>query len=62
MHQKNFRSELQRHKEAGESDLVIRRGQTVIASRVATDMDHSPSLLTQNSSSAPVPSGNDQSG
>ena len=62
MHQKNLRSELQRRKEAGEFNLVIRRGQIVTASRVAADMDHSPSLLTQNSSSVPVPSGNDQSG
>ena len=59
MHQKNLRSKLQRCKEAGESDLVIRRGQIVTASRVATDMDHSPSLLPQSSSSAPVASGND---
>ena len=59
---KIFCSELQRRKEAGESNLVIRRGQIVTASRVAADMDHFPSLLTQNSSSAPVPSGNDQSG
>ena len=62
MHQKNLCSKLQRHKEAGESDLVIRRGQIVIAFRVAADMGHSPSLLTHSSSSAPVPSGNNQSG
>ena len=54
MHQKNLFSELQRHKDAGESDLIIRRGQLITAQRVAAEMDHSPSLL---SSSAPVSSG-----
>ena len=59
MHQKNLRSELQRRKDAGESDLVICRGQIVTASRVTAEMDLSPSLL---SSSAPVSSGDNQSG
>ena len=59
MHQKNLRSELQRCKDAGESDLVIHRGQIVTAPRVAAEMDLSPSLL---SSSAPVSSGDNQSG
>ena len=59
MHQKNLCSELQRRKDAGESDLVIRRGQIVTAPRVAAEMDLSPSLL---SSSAPVSSGDNQSG
>ena len=62
MHQKNLCSELRRLKEAGESDLVIRRGQIVITFRFPTDMGHSPFLLTHSSSSAPVPSGNNQSG
>ena len=59
MHQKNLRLELQRRKDAGESNLVIRRGQIVTALRVAPEMDHSPSL---SSSSTPVSSGDDQSG
>ena len=59
MHQKNLRSELQRHKDAEESNLVIRRGQIVTAPRVAPELDHSPSL---SSSSAPVSSGDDQRG
>ena len=59
MHQKNLRSELQRRKDAGESDLVIHRGQIVTAPRVTAEMDLSPSLL---SSSAPVSSGDNQSG
>ena len=54
MHQKNLGSELQRHKEAGKSDLVIHRGLIVTASRVAADMDYnySLSLLIHSSSSA----------
>ena len=59
MHQKNLCSELQRRKDAGESDLVIHKCQIVTAPRVAAEMDLSPSLL---SSSAPVSSGDNQSG
>ena len=44
MHQKNLCSELQRHSDTGESDLVICRGQIVTASMVAADMDYSPSF------------------
>ena len=54
MHQKNLHLELQRQKDAGESNLVIYRGQIVIALRAAPEMDHSPSL---SSSSASVSSG-----
>ena len=51
MHQKNLRSELQRRKDSGESNLVIRRGQIVTASRAA-NMDHSPSSLSHSSTTA----------
>ena len=51
MHQKNLRSELQRHKDSGESNLVIHRGQIATASRAA-NMDHSPSSLSHSSTTA----------
>ena len=42
MHQKNLRTELQRRKEAGEANLIIRRGQIVTASTSSMETDHSP--------------------
>ena len=62
MHQKNLCSELKRRKDAGESNLVIHRGQIVTASRIVVDMDQSPSKLSHSSSSASIPSDNNQSG
>ena len=61
MHQKNLRTELQRRKEAGEANLIIRRGQIVTASTSSMETDHSPHLQTDNSS-AVAPTGSDQSG